>query len=220
MDPFDDPAVAAYYRTVAEALAPYLAERTVHAGGWPAETGRDLDGSTADAATVRTAIDSGVRWFGWPAGGIAPDCVRITPGAGADIANAATAGLALVEEIVGRGGIAVPAADGQQGLLVYVLGIPDVQEPVALIAGRAPELATLDPAEADGRAWLSVFPGGALIPLPYSLVDSADRTGAVLPLTVDELAAITAGMPLDPHPDDATDRLAVFGDPAEALIGR
>lgn len=220
MDPFDDPAVAAYYRGVAGVLAPYLAGRTVHAGGWPVEAGRDLDGSTADTATVVAAIEAGVRWFGWPAGGSCPDCVRITAGAGADIANAATAGLVLVQEIVDRGGIAVPAADGQQGLLVYVLGRPDLQEPVALIAERAPELATLDPAEADGRAWLSVFPAGALVPLPYSLVDSADGTGAVLPLTVDELAAITAGMPLDPHPDDAADRLSIFGDPAEALIGR
>lgn len=220
MEPFDDSAVAAYYRAVAGAVAPYLAGRTVHAGGWSADAGRDLDGSAADTATVAAAIGAGVRWFGWPAGGIAPDGIRIVPGAGSDIANAATAGLALVQEIVGRGGIAVTAADGQQGLLVYLLGIPDPQEPVALIAARAPELATLDPADADGRAWLSVFPGGALIPLPYSLVDSAEGTGAVLPLTIDELAAITAGMPLDPHPDDATDRLSIFGDPAEALIGR
>lgn len=220
MEPFDDRAVAAYYLQVADVLAAYLGGRTVHAGGWPSEAGRDLDGSAADGATVASAVSSGVRWFGWPAGGVAPDCVRITPGAGADIANAATAGLALVEELVSRGGVAVPASDGRRGLLLYVLGIPDLRQPVALIADRAPELATLDPAEADGRAWLSVFPDGALIPLPYSLVDSADGTGAVLPLTVDELAAITAGMPLEPHPDDVTDRLSIFGDPAEALIGR
>lgn len=220
MEPLDDLAVAEYYRVVAPFLAPYLAGRTVHAGGWRADAARDLDGSAAHRAAVPAAVSAGVRWFGWSAGGRCPDGVRITAGAGADIANAATAGLALVQEILARGGVAVPAADGQQGLLVYVLGLPDLQDQLALISDRAPELATMDPAEADGRAWWSVVPAGALIPLPYSLVDSADGTGAVLPLTIDELAAVTAGMPLDPHPEDAADRLSIFGDPAEALISR
>ena len=70
------------------------------------------------------------------------------------------------------------------------------------LAGRAPEIATTDPDAADGRAFIDVAAvraAAAPSRCPYSLVPPG-TDHAVVPLTLDELAAITAGMPADFSP--------------------
>ncbi|WP_154673975.1 hypothetical protein [Nakamurella lactea] len=217
MDVLDEAAVADYYREVAATLAAHLAGRRIHAGGWTSgqQAMRDQPHGPADIAA---AVDAGARWFAWETAGDIGS-VQLTPGDGADVATAATAALALIESIQAAGGITVPATDGQGGLLVFVTGPADLDPLLAELAERAPEIATIDSAGSDGRVWLSVAAGGSLVPAPYSLVDSADGTGMVLPLSADELAAVTAGMPLDPAPDEVAGRLASQGDLAAALLG-
>jgi hypothetical protein len=215
----DQLAVAQYYRQSADALSKHLDGRQVHAGGWT--TGqRALSSAPRSAGEVLREVESGVRWFCWETDGGSPSSVQLTVGTGADISTAATAALAIIDAVVAAGGSPVPATDGEGGLLIFVTGLADLRPLAAALADRAPEIATTDAAAADGRAWLGSSEYGSLVPAPYSLVDSADGTGVVLPLTVDELAAVTAGMPLDPDAGDVSDRLAVHGDLAGSLIGR
>jgi hypothetical protein len=101
-----------------------------------------------------------------------------------------------------------------------------------VLARNAPEIATVDPRQADGRALIDASPSwpGNVTPVPYSLVTpgvSAPTTPAadrqidgrcVVPLDLDELAATTAGMPMDPGPQDVAGRLAARGDLAIALL--
>jgi len=216
---FDQLAVAEYYRQSADALSRHLDGRKVHAGGWI--TGqRALSVAPRSAADVLREVQGGARWFCWETDGGSPSSVQLTVGAGTDIATAATAALAIIDAVVAAGGSPVPATDGEGGLLIFVTGLADLRPLADALADRAPEIATTDAAAADGRAWLASSEYGSLVPAPYSLVDSADGTGVVLPLTVDELAAVTAGMPLDPDTGDVADRLAVHGDLAGSLIGR
>jgi hypothetical protein len=106
------------------------------------------------------------------------------------------------------------------------------------IADRAPELATLDPGQADGRcavltAWDPVptgtgWPGSGRpetgpshsgpAPVPYSLVAGSAGIEPVIPLHLDEVAAVAAGMPLEPRAADVLARLATRGDLAAALL--
>lgn len=217
MDTFDQPAVAGYYAAAGSTLARQLAGRRIHAGGWSAGQ-RALPQAPGTGAEITAEAGGGARWFAWEVADSTPSSVQVSAGNGADIATAATAALALIEAITVAGGTAVPATDGQGGLLVFVNGIDDLADMATTLAGRAPEIATVDAAGTDGRAWLAISPAGSLVPAPYSLVDSVDGTGVVLPLTVDELAAVTAGMPLDPRPDEVADRLVVHGDLAASLI--
>lgn len=212
-------AVAEYYRQSADALAKHLDGRKVHAGGWT--TGqRALSVAPRSAAEVLREVEAGARWFCWETGGDTPSSIQLTVGTGTDIATAATAALAIIDAVVAAGSFPVPATDGEGGLLIFVTGLADLSPLAVALAERAPEIATTDAAAADGRAWLATSGFGSLVPAPYSLVDSADGTGVVLPLTVDELAAVTAGMPLDPRAGDVADRLALHGDLAGSLIGR
>lgn len=216
MDVLDETAVADYYRAVAVTLAEHLAGRRVHAGGWTAGQ-QALPQAPRSPGDIAAAVNDGARWFAWETGADISS-VQLTPGDGADVATAATAALALIEAIAAAGAQAVPATDGQGGLLVFVRGLVDLQPLVDALAERAPEIATVDPAASDGRVWLVCAAAAAPVAAPYSLVDSAGGTGMVLPLSVDELAAVTAGMPLDPHPGDVADRLAVHGNLAAALL--
>lgn len=237
----DERAVAAYYRHVGATLAAHLQGREIRLGGWST----DLPDTDPDyrwsADEVDTAVSRGVRWFSWhPATGSAvevgagsleaaersgPACVSVGVGDGANVATAATAALALIEDLRAAGGDGIPATDGQGGLLVYRTGGTDGRDAPSELRGlvqrlseRAPEVATLDVGSADGRAWLAVPEPGSVVPAPYSLVDSVEGTGAVVPLTLDEVAAVTAGMPLDPYPQDAVERLNTQGDYAAALL--
>lgn len=217
MDELDQPAVAEYYRSIGSTLAVHLVGRRIHAGGWTAgqQAMRRQPQSPDD---ITAAVEAGARWFAWESAGEVAS-VQLTPGDGADLATAATAALALIESIRAAGGTAVPATDGQGGLLVYVTGLVALDPLLAELADRAPEIATLDGGRSDGRVWLAVAAGGSLVPAPYSLVDSTDGTGMVMPLSVDEVAAVTAGMPLDPGPAEVAGRLATLGDLAAPLIG-
>lgn len=219
METFDQPAVAGYYADAGSTLAGQLAGRRIHAGGWAAGQ-RALPRAPGTGAEIIAEAGDGARWFAWEVADSTPSSVQLSAGNGADIATAATAALALIDAITAAGGTAVPATDGQGGLLIFVTGVDDLAALTAALAGRAPEIATVDAADTDGRAWLAVSTIGSLVPAPYSLVDSVDGTGVVLPLTVDELAAVTAGMPLDPRPDEVAGRLAVYGDLAASLLAR
>lgn len=211
-------AVADYYRQIGETLARHLTGRRIHAGGWTSGQ-RPLPVAPSSSPDIMAAVDGGARWFSWEVVGGVPASVGVSAGDGADIATAATAALALIEALEAAGGTAVPASDGQGGLLVFATGVADLQPIAAALAVRAPEIATTDAGSTDGRAWLATSAPGSLVPAPYSLVDSADGTGVVLPLTADELAAVTAGMPLDPDCGDVADRLALHGDLAAPLLG-
>ncbi len=160
----------------------------------------------------------------------------IRPGSGADIAVAATAALALSEDPEGAGARWVPMSDGADGLVLVAVWPPaGAGEPAhgaappdaaafaaaaaRRLARRAPEIATTDPDAADGRAFIDARPSGpgGTIPVPYSLVPPG-TDHAVVPLTLDELAAITAGMPADFEAGDLPDRLALHGDLAGPLV--
>jgi hypothetical protein len=163
--------------------------------------------------------------------------LHVVAGEGTGISTAATAALALCESITRDHLTAVVITDGRDGL--YVIGVaagagspgpaPDgwlaASGYAEELARRAPEIATVDPRQADGRALVDASPSwpGNLIPIPYSLVPadpaSGGGYGAVIPLDLDEVAAVTAGMPLDPRPLDVTGRLAARGDLAAGLLG-
>lgn len=151
--------------------------------------------------------------------------LRIRPGDGADVATAATTALDLAEQVVADGGLPVPLTDGSGGLLVMSRASGDVraaaQRYAAGIAVRAPELATLDLAQADGRCvvqtgWSAHDVGAA--PVPYSLVLGPEGPAPVIPLHLDEVAAVAAGMPLELGARDVADRVATRGDLAAALL--
>ncbi len=151
----------------------------------------------------------------------------VRPGAGADVAVAATAALALSEDPAGGGARWVAMTDGSDGLVLVAVwastdGPADIGEFAAAaarrLADRAPEIATTDPAVADGRAFIDTRPSdpGGTIPVPYSLAPPG-TDNAVVPLTLDELAAITAGMPAEFGAGDLPNRIALHGDLAAPL---
>ena len=150
----------------------------------------------------------------------------------------------------------------RRGLLLMATSVGDVGATADRyargIADRAPELATLDPEQADGRcavltAWEPVptgtgwpgsgrpgtgWPGSGrpetglsetglsetglsgrgAAPVPYSLVAGSAGIEPVVPLHLDEVAAVAAGMPLEPRAADVLIRLATRGDLAAALL--
>jgi bifunctional non-homologous end joining protein LigD len=211
-------AVQDYYRAVAPVLLAHLARRPVSCVTADGVTGAAAPRS---APELLRAVADGVLGFAGPS----PDRVvlQLVPGAGADIATAATAALALAEQLVADGLSPVPLTDGSGGLLLMASTVGDpfaaAARYAAVLTAAAPELATADPGQADGRS-LVVVPGPSdSLPVPYSLVGTPDGPQPVIPLHLDEIAAITAGMPADITADDVPDRIAQRGDLASALLG-
>ncbi len=261
MPPPSTRTVSDYYRGVAPALLPHLAGRRVRPapdradGAHRAESAGSADGARlmpapADLDELLALVGRGmVAMFTEPAGRIA---LHLVPGDGADVATVATAVLQVAEQCAADGLRAVPLTDGADGLwlLARTDGDPAAAaERYAVVLGRtAPELATLDPAQADGRSLITIHADDARadVPVPYSLLPggaafsgvatpSGDATfsgdaalsggattpadtPAAIPLHLDEIAAITAGMPAELTSADVAERIAVRGDLAAALL--
>lgn len=213
MKPAPAASPAAYYAVAGATLDRYRSLGPVVAGGWESAVAL---GDEPDS--LERAVLGGARWLSWGQGPTVPGCLRVTAGTGADIATAATAALAIIETLEHAGVLVVPAVENAVGLLLYLRPATHQWGSAAALAERAPEIATVDPAAGDGRALLVGLDPGAPIPLPYSLVDGPDGITAVMPVTVDEIAAMTAGMPVDPAPEVVLGRLEAEGDLAAGLL--
>lgn len=211
-------AVQDYYQAVAPVLLAHLAGRPIACV--TAEGTTDAAAPRSPQELLRTVAD-GVLGFA----GASPDRIvlQLIPGAGADIAIAATAALALAEQLAADGLRAVPLTDGTGGLLLMAGTVGDpaaaAARYAAVLTASAPELATADPGQADGRSLVIAAGPSDRLPLPYSLVGTPDGPRPVVPLHLDEIAAITAGMPVDITVEEVPDRVAQRGDLASALLG-
>jgi DNA primase len=225
---------AGYYRGVRHALLEHLRGREVLGfGDRPAadssehpETHR-VPLQINDVHDLDEAVRSGIIGFSLRAltgPGIAG--FRIRAGVGTGIDTVATVTLALAQSL-GRDGLAAVAlTDGSDGLYLFGFHVgmlpaatsPSAGDYASALASSAPEIATTDRADIDGRALVEPLPAGSPAPAPYSLVRADDPTGVVAPLTLDEIAAASAGMPLGIGLGDVADRLAEYGDLAAALI--
>jgi len=191
-----------YYRDVASTLAVHLAD---------VEARRTLRPSSPDGpATYLTTPDRLVA-------------VHLTPGDGADSATAATAALQLAEQCAADALAPVPLTDADGGLWILARTTGDAVAAATRYAGQltatAPELATDDPAAADGRCLVTVpAPGQGIVPVPYTLLIGRTGWAAAIPLHLDEIAAIAAGMPAEFDPADVGGRIAARGDLAAALL--
>ena len=208
------------------------------------------------AVTLATTLTDPPSAMVTPAGRTVAWCtLHVASGEGTGIATAATAALALCQAMSSDGLTAVVTTDGGEGLYVRAMGSgtsrrsrssrgsrtvdtarTGVDGPWEIASGyaeelarSAPEIATVDPRQADGRALIDASPSwpGNVTPVPYSLVTAAPTAAGaqrriygrcVVPLDLDELAATTAGMPMDPGPHDVVGRLAARGDLAIALL--
>ena len=222
------------------------------------DTADDLDYLLArGAVTLATTLPDRPSAPGMPAARTVAWCtLHVASGEGTGIATAATAALALCQAMNSDGLTTVVTTDGGEGLYVRASGTrrrsrwsqgsrttdtarTGVDGPWEIASGyaeelarHAPEIATVDPRQADGRALIDASPSwpGNVTPVPYSLVAAGavapDAAGTdrrvdgrcVVPLDLDELAATTAGMPMDPGPQDVVGRLAAKGDLAIALL--
>jgi hypothetical protein len=224
------------------------------------DTADDLDYLLEQGAvTLATALPEVQRAPVMPVARTVAWCtLHVASGEGTGIATAATAALALCQAMTSDGLTAVVTTDGGEGLYVRAMGPgtrrrmrvshgptptdtarTGVDGPWEIASGyaeelarNAPEIATVDPRQADGRALIDASPSwpGNVTPVPYSLVTATSvaptaagndrRAGGrcVVPLDLDELAATTAGMPMDPGPQDIVGRLAARGDLAIALL--
>ncbi len=231
-------AIVEYYRSVESTLLGHLRHRVVIGFGLDDVTAGRANASAhqrvqlhiADIDDLDEAVRSGIVGFLLP-GLTGPQMVglRVRPGAGSGIDTVATTALSLAESMARDGIAATALTDGADGLYLIGFGVgpvgPDVaaEQYATALAGTAPEIATLNPVDFDGRALIIPLPdrqsaapeSGA--PAPYSLVFLAGRLGVVAPLTLDEVAAASAGMPLEIDPSDVGDRIADYGDLAAAL---
>jgi DNA primase len=191
-----------YYRDVATTLAAHLA------------------GVDARRIPQTPSPDGTVTYLTTPDHLVA---VHLEPGDGADSATAATAALQLAEQCVADALAPVPLTDADGGLWILARTIGDGGSAATRYAGQltstAPELATGDPAAADGRCLVTV-PGRdeAVVPVPYTVLVGRDGWTAAVPLHLDEIAAIAAGMPAEFDPADVGDRIDARGDLAAALL--
>lgn len=222
--------IRSYYQLHAELIAPHLYGRLVRT--YP-PGGPDLTVSTV--AAFLAAVESGIGGFAVPAHRLddAPDSVdrlvvHLRTGEGADIATAAMAAQAVAEHLATDGLTAVATTDGADGLLLVAVipSRPTVQARAqvnaiaAALAARAPEIATVSPDQSQGRVFVDTSPTdpGVFTPVPYSLT-LGRVPGILMPVTMDEVSAASAGMPLDPEPDDVDDRLAVWSDLTRVMHG-
>lgn len=212
--------VRAYYASVGPVLLTHLRGRAV--------VGVDTDGARRPAEPTPTsvedlldAVDHGILewWVAHDEGSSMAFALHLAPGEGADVATAATVALLVCDAL--DGGAPCVLTDGAEGLWLVGPAAGEASADralAALMAARAPELATDDPHDAEGR--VLVAPHAAefgLVPSAYTLVRAPSGIGVVAPLTLDEVAALTAGMPLDMPPGRVADRLASRGDLAAAL---
>ena len=210
-----------YYRVHADLVATQLIGRVVT--GYPPSRA-NLEVTSAD--DVLAATESGTGGFltspAVPGTGLVNRMlVTLRAGEGTDIAIAATAALALDALFARDGYHAVAAVDGQGGMMLLIRQAPDdpvkartyLDEVLLAYALTAPELATTDPGHSDGRILLSAAASdpATFSWAPYSLVPGA-WPGVVMPLHNDDVAAASAGMPLDIEPEDVADRLELRGD--------
>lgn len=226
--------VTDYYRAVASVLLPHLAGRPLRAlssaAGGPDGTGPIATPTTTEHLLALVSAGA-ITLLTAPAGRMV---LHLAPGDGADIATVATAVLQLAERCASDGLRAVPLTDGAAGL--WLIAGTDGDGGAA--AGRyaeqlsrtAPELATLDPAQSDGRSLVTLYPDttGLDVPVPYTLLVGSPASGsdpygaagpaAAIPLHLDEIAAITAGMPAELIAADVVDRIATRGDLAGSLL--
>lgn len=213
--------VTAYYRAVTPLLLAHLAGHRVSAiRARGTSDGAQLAPCTADA--VLAAVADGVIGFrSAPAGRIA---VHLTPGDGADIATVATAALQLAEQCAADGLRAVPVTDGAAGLWLLARTGGDAAAAadryIQQLTRTAPELGTTDPGQADGRSLITQHTDADRmdVPVPYTLLPAEPDPVAVIPLHLDEIAAITAGMPAELTAADVPDRIAARGDLAAGLL--
>lgn len=217
--PYDLANIGDYYRQVRSVLAQHLHGRQVMVRS---ADGTQTRSNGAWPAGLAAGADSGaVQFFLLAPGWVAAHAV---PGDGSDIANTATAVLYMAEAMIQDGLDPVPLTDGSDGLLLFARTDGDPQSYAARyaasVATSAPELATQDPAQADGRALVdvSLSKPGVLVPAPYTLLTHPGGFEAVIPLHLDEVAAITAGMPSEITGRDVAVRLAGRGDLASALL--
>jgi DNA primase len=216
-----------YYREHADVVAAQLAGREV--AGFPpgAEVGRIETGVEVLAATTR-GIGGFLITPRSPAGGVDRILIQLTPGAGTDVAVAATVALALGDAIAADGLAAllrvervVTMLDGTGGLQLLLPCAPQdaaaarerLDARIAEYVAETPELATTDPDQGDGGVLVSTAASDPTVFswAPYSLVPGA-WPGVVMPLHRDDIAAASAGMPLEIEPEDVADRLLLRGD--------
>ncbi len=241
--PAHRPAVIAYYHAVGAVLLDHLRDRVVFGLGDPPTAGAEVLPiperaarlHIGDRADLTEAVRSGVNGFALP-GLVGPGMLpfHVTPGAGSGIDTVATAALSLLESMARDRVAAWALTDGGEGM--FVLGVAPLGRTGSgtargaadghgraagyahALAVAAPEIATSDPADAQGRALVLVPAAGGLgIPAPYSLVRRGEGLGVVAPLAPDDVAAVTAGMPLDIEPEGMAGRVAAHGDLAARL---
>ena len=214
--------VVAYYRTVAATLLRHLAGRpVVGRGAGPVGPRDGVALHIDDAADLDEAVRSGVVSFLLAD---SPDRnrlgLRIRAGEDSGLDTVATAALALMELMEADGVHVTALLDGAGGL--YLAGI-GAHQPAALryandLADRSPEIATTRDTDTSGRALIEPLSSGADgMPAPYSLVEGPGGLAVITPLTRDEVAAATAGMPLDIEMADVPGRLRTHGDLARRL---
>lgn len=242
-------AVVAYYRAIGPTLLVHLSGRAVTGfgaasaadpGDEPHPTGDAGPGASdpsapaagrrrgvalhlADATDLDEAVRSGVVGFrlpDWPGGDRFALHVRAGEESGIDVV--ATTGLALMELLWGVGAQVTAMLDGSGGM--FLAGVGAAQRVATRTAGelaeRSPEIATTSDADTAGRALVVPLPpGDGGLPAPYSLLSGPDGLAVVVPLTQDEVAAATAGMPLEMDLADVVERVRTRGDLALQLAG-
>jgi len=155
--------------------------------------------------------------------------IDLDPGRGAGMTECATLALALRGALAGDGLHAVPKTTGKAGmhLLVPIATTPHhevveyVKRLADALASAAPELATSKIGEANrsGRVLLDWRQNAYRMTTvaPYSL-RAADEPAVSTPVTWDEVAAASAGMPLRFSMDEVRERIAKHGDLAADVL--
>lgn len=219
-------AVVAYYGAVATALLGHLAGREVlgFGSGLTNSRHRGVTLHISDADDLDEAVRSGVVGFRLP-GSTGPGrlALRIVAGQDSGIDTVATTALALMELMNAEGVATTAMLDGAGGLYLAGTGAdaPAAARYARTLAESSPEIATTSRADTPGRALIEPLPaGGDGIRAPYSLVEGPSGLAVIAPLTRDEVAAATAGMPLDIEPSDMPERIRLRGDLAVELLRR
>ncbi len=224
---------ARYYLAVQDTVLEHLRDRDVI--GFGARPPRDrsrphvpeqVELHIHDRDDLREAIRSGVVGFLLPRlAGPGVLALRVSSGDGTGIDTVATAALSLAEAMERDGRAVTAMTDGAGGLYLFAfeIGRPLPRANLsaaggyaAELASRAPEIATTCRSDASGRALLTALPTGSNAPAPYSLTGT-DPQSAAVPLTLDEVAAASAGMPLEIELGDVPRRIVDYGDLAAAL---